>query len=75
MVFVNQLARESGGWYLLRSVGEFLELFERRRCCIGGWGKAVGNTSDGELELRRQSKEDKKSVDRVIPGGVPEEER
>ena len=54
VVFENQLARESGGWYLLRSVGEFLELFESRVCanaraveCVlfscgcygGGWGK------------------------------------
>ena len=64
VVFENQLARESGGWYLLRSVGEFLELFESRVCanardveCVlfscgcygGGWCKAVGNISDGEL--------------------------
>ena len=54
MVFGNQLARESGGWYLLRSVGEFLEFFKSRVCanardvegvlfscdCYGGgWGK------------------------------------
>ena len=30
------------------------------------------NTTEGELSSRRQSKEEKKPVDRVIPGGVPE---
>ena len=55
VVFVNQLAIESGGWYLLRSVGEFLEFFKSRVCANardvegvlfscdsygGGWGKA-----------------------------------
>ena len=60
MVFGNQLARESGGWYLLRSVGDILVLFERSGCRIGGWGKAVGNISDCELEKRRQCIEEEK---------------
>ena len=38
------------------------------------WGKAVGNTSEGELSLRRQSKEEKKPVDQVIPGGCFQED-
>ena len=59
---------------VLRSVGDILELFERSGCYIGGWGKAAGNTTEGELSLRRHSKEEKKPVDQVIPGGVPEEE-
>ena len=30
----------------------------------------MGNTSEGELSLRRHSKEEKKPVDQVINGGV-----
>ena len=33
------------------------------------------NTTEGELSLRPQSKKEKKPVDRVIPGGVPEDAR
>ena len=38
----------------------FLVLFERSGCHMGGWGKAVGNTSEGELEKRRHCIEEEK---------------
>ena len=72
------------------SVGEFLELFESRvrlnardvecvlfscGCYGGGWGKAVKNTNECELELRRQCiEEEEKDQATEFIGGVPEEE-
>ena len=72
------------------SVGEFLELFESRvrlnardvecvlfscGCYGGGWCKAVKNTTDCELELRRQCiEEEEKDQATEFIGGVQDEE-